>query len=193
MGKLKNKKLAVKSWNKIGKSQEIFRSKYGQFISRQYFINHFTGRKEEYIFHGETDGVRILAVTENNKVIAVREYQHAIDKTILQLPTGGIKRNESIEKAGLRELVEETGHKPKAIKNLGVCYHMPRSCPTLEFCLLAVGCKKAGKQKLSSSEPLEILTIPLREWLKMIKEGKVRQSASVVATVWALPYLKVKI
>lgn len=188
----KNSK-SLKLWEKRGNLKYLFRSKYGQYLGRQYFINPKSGKKEEYIFHGETDGVRILALTQNNKVIAVREYQQAIDKVILQLPTGGIKRNESIEKAALRELVEETGYKPKAIKNLGVCYHMPRSCPTLEFCFLATGCKKVGEKELSLGEPSEVLTVPLKEWFKMVKEGKVKQSASVAATVWALPFLKVKI
>lgn len=182
----------ARKWKKLNKADIIF-EKFGKFLKRQYFINPRTKKKKEFIFHGEEDGVRILALTKDNKVIVVREYQQAIDKTILQLPTGGVKKNEKVEKAALRELIEETGYKPKAIKNLGVSYLMPRSCPTLEYCFLATGCKKARRQKPSLSEPMEVLTIPLKDWTEMVRNGKIRQSASVVATVWALPYLKVEI
>jgi len=96
-----------------------FRSKYGQFIGKQLFKHPVTGKEEEYVFHGEGDGVRVLGLTDDKKVIAIREYQHAVDEIIVQLPPGGTKEKEKPQKAARRELLEETGYRAAKIIDLG--------------------------------------------------------------------------
>ncbi len=181
--------MKIKRWKKIGKFKDIFRSRFGQFIGRQLFKNPVTGRKEEYIFHGEPDGVRILGLTKNQKVVAIREYQHAIDEIIIQLPSGGIKKNEKQQGAAKREFLEETGYTAKKWVYLGESYSLPRSSPTKEYSFLALECQKIKNQKLDSREEIEVLEIPLARWIGWIMKGKIKQDASVVATFRALTRL----
>lgn len=183
----------IKRWKKIGKFQDIFRSKFGQFIGRQIFENPITGAKEEYIFHGETDGVRVFGLTADKKVIAVKEYQHAVDEIVLQLPTGGIKKGEKLEAAAERELLEETGYKAAKIINLGQSYSLSRSCPAREHSFLALGCEKINDQNLDVNEQIEILKIPLSEWVDLIQEGEIKQDTSVAVTFRALRHLGLSI
>jgi ADP-ribose pyrophosphatase len=180
----------MRKWKKIGKFQDIFRSKYGQFIGRQFFKNPLTSRKEEYIFHGEGEGVRIFALTQDKKVVVIKEYQHAVDEIILQLPTGGLKKGETHFLAAKRELLEETGYGFRKMIYLGESYSLSRSCPTKEYSFLAMECRKIKDQKLDSSEQIQILEMSLSGWVDLINKGKIKQDVSVSATFRALVRLK---
>ena len=183
----------IKCWKKIGEFVDIFRSTYGQFIGKQLFKNPFTDQEDEYIFHREGDGVRILGLTLDKRVITVREYQHAVDEIVLQLPTGDIKKDEKPQDAAERELLEETGYKPARLIDLGKSYSLPRSSPTREYSFLALGCEKIKNQNLDSNEQVEVAEIPLPEWISLVQNGEIKQDTSVAVTLRALSHLGLSI
>lgn len=63
--------------------------------------------------HDICDGVMILAITEDDEIIILRQYRPAIGDYLYELPAGMIDENEDIETAARRELFEETGLKAK--------------------------------------------------------------------------------
>lgn len=70
--------------------------------------NQQTSKRELVLHHG---AVGILAITKDDKMIIVRQYRKAVEKTLLEIPAGKIEPNEHDPLAvAKRELEEETGY-----------------------------------------------------------------------------------
>lgn len=74
------------------------------------------------------DCVVILPIDSKGNILLVRQYRHAVDKQLLELPAGSIDPGETPEAAATRELREETGYKPGRLENLGGFYAAPGYC-----------------------------------------------------------------
>jgi ADP-ribose pyrophosphatase len=65
------------------------------------------------------DYTSIVAVTEEGRIVIVRQYRPAVEKHTLELPSGLIDPGESPAEAAGRELLEETGYRAPSVEVLG--------------------------------------------------------------------------
>ncbi len=65
---------------------------------------------DAYYTFRSPDAVLILPITQDGRVIMVRQWRHARNKISTELPAGGIDSGETPEQAARRELLEETGY-----------------------------------------------------------------------------------
>ena len=65
--------------------------------------------KREIVEHAR--GVGVVAITENQEIILVKQYRKAIDSFIYEIPAGIVESGENIQDAAVRELEEEIGLK----------------------------------------------------------------------------------
>ena len=70
----------------------------------------------DYIQHN--GAAAVVPYDKDNKIIMVRQYRIGTDKSILEIPAGGINKGEDAYTAAVRELTEETGYKAKEVKHL---------------------------------------------------------------------------
>ena len=61
----------------------------------------------------------IIAVTDEGRVLAVRQYRPALERYTLELPSGIVDAGETAETAAWRELREETGYEAGEMEPLG--------------------------------------------------------------------------
>jgi ADP-ribose pyrophosphatase len=68
--------------------------------------------------------VVLIPVTERGEILLVRQYRHAIGRSIWELPAGSLEPGEDPRAAAVRECHEEVGLIPSSVERLGVF------CPT---------------------------------------------------------------
>ena len=77
-------------------------------------------QKEGEFYVIETnDWVNVLAITQEQEVILVRQFRYGTEEYSLEPPGGVIERGEDPIFAGQRELLEETGYSGKNPKIIG--------------------------------------------------------------------------
>lgn len=123
----------------------------------------------------------IIALTENNEVIMVRQYRHGQDKVTLELPGGVVPKGEDFELAAIRELSEETGYRCKKVSFLGKVDVNPALLTSEAHLFLAENCTLSGSQNLDLLEEIEIVLVPLIEIEDLIKSGEIGHSLTVAA------------
>jgi ADP-ribose pyrophosphatase YjhB (NUDIX family) len=100
------------------------------------------------------DGVSIIA-THEDKIIVLTQKQPGT-KTYHSIPGGYMDHEgESPKQTALRELMEETGMKPKSIK---LWKKFPRGgrLDSTHYLFIAKDCKKVGEQSLDGGEIIDI-------------------------------------
>ena len=130
----------------------------------------------------------IVAVTEKNEVVLVRQYRHSIRQVMIELPAGVIDPGETPEEGVRRELLEETGYAAGELVSIGAWYTDTGkvNCHVSVFFGRVLGLPRA--QHLDADEEIEILLHPGREVLQMIRNGEIRTAAYVAAILKAADY-----
>lgn len=186
--------MTVKLWPKIG-LPEILAQSDGRSLVRQKYRDPHTNEVSSFgLFQAEGFSCVVLAVTEDQKVLAIRQFRPSAEAVILELPAGRCKYPEQKPEAVAREEVaEETGgYEPDIVIPLTkkVINLEPAYSKHLFYPFLFMGCRKTDPQaKPDKGEYIETEEIPLSEWIEMCHEGKFLDPKSMVTTMLALKYL----
>ena len=97
--------------------------------------------------------VSAVALTEDNKVVMVRQYRHAIEETILEIPGGCVDDTDAnYQDAIARELLEETGYEFEHYEYLGKTSANRSTNNNWMHMYLATGGRKVQGQELDDNE-----------------------------------------
>lgn len=136
--------------------------------------------------------VVVFAATEDKRVIAVRQYRHAANKYMIEIPGGLSEKNESLEETARRELQEETGFVATRMVQLTdhPVWFDPASVRTPFWPYLALECYDSKIQK-SIPNKEKILIFSLSEWIEYIQRGKILDAKTIATTFLALKHLSI--
>jgi 8-oxo-dGTP pyrophosphatase MutT (NUDIX family) len=131
-----------------------------------------------------------FALTEDNKVIMVRQYRHAVGEVIIELPGGCVDdTDKDFQTAIARELLEETGYTFTSYESLGKISANPSTNTNWMHMFLAKGGRKVSVQKLDHNEEIIIELYSIDELKKMVRENKIIQAMHITCILYALEKL----
>ena len=130
--------------------------------------------------------VNAVAITEDNKVLMVRQYRHAADIVSLEIPGGVIDGDEQPQAAMLRELLEETGYHFDDIELIATVYANPATANNHTYCYLAKGGKKVQGQNLDEHEELIVEEYTIAEVKQLLLDNKIPQALHCTGLFYAL-------
>ena len=133
-------------------------------------------------------GVCVIALTDNNEILFVKQFRYPYMEEVLEIPAG--KRdslNEDPLECGKRELKEETGATAKRFIDLGKLYPTPGYCGEIIWMFAALELD-FGDCDPDDDEFLEISKIPLEKAVEMVMKGELKD-AKTQTTILKLKYM----
>ena len=123
--------------------------------------------------------VPVLNDGDDPHVILIRQFRHALNETILELPAGTRGWNEDWELCAQRELQEETGFRADSFKNLGEILPSPGVSNELMTLYLATGLHP-DPLPADADEEIEVMPTRLSDCLAMVQNGRIRDAKTII-------------
>lgn len=124
---------------------------------------------------------------EDPPILLVKQFRHAADGYIYEIPAGKLDDGEDPATCAARELREETGCDAESIEHLTTIYTTPGFTDERIHLYLARGLTH-GDVAHEQDEFMTIETVPLSRALAMIRDGEIVDAKSVCGILYAAGY-----
>jgi len=133
-----------------------------------------------------TGSVVVLAVDDSGKstrVLLERQYRHAANSFLWEIPAGRIDPGEKPLPAAKRELLEETGYTASNWRRIFKFYASPGFVAETMSVYLATGLR-LGKAQPEDDEKIQTRMLPLASALRMVLNGTIRDAKTISSILW---------
>ncbi|MBA3632214.1 MAG: NUDIX hydrolase [Acidobacteria bacterium] len=126
----------------------------------------------------------IVPVFADKTVALVKQYRHAAQKYLLEIPAGTLEKDENPEMGARRELEEEIGITAENIEKLTEFYVSPGFLTEKMHVFLATNLTET-KQSLEEDELIEIEKITFEQAFEKIKNSEIQDAKTIVGLILA--------
>lgn len=145
--------------------------------------------KDEYYVLEYPTWVNMVAFTEDDELLFVRQYRHGSGEIMVELPAGVVEEGEDPAEAARRELLEETGYSFTSIAYVCKLYANPATSGNLTYTYVLRGGKKVQEQQLDSSEDIEVVIMGIEEAKQFLFDNKIGQALHASALFYSFQKL----
>ena len=117
------------------------------------------------------------------RVLLIRQFRHAAEGYIWEVPAGRLDPGESPEACARRELAEETGMRARALERLTTIYTTPGFTDERIHLFLAYGLEQ-GDARREADEFMEVHTLPWSAVLDLVRSGQIQDGKTLTATMF---------
>ena len=188
------KKLKVRHGGpaKVVSSQEVFEGPLFRVMRDQ--IEEPTGKRvaRDVIRH---NGSAVILAVDNRKsrkdplVLIERQFRHAAQHYLYEVPAGKMDEGEDHLEAAKRELKEETGYTAKKWRKLVRYFASPGFLGEWMQVFLAEDLT-AGEAEPEEDESFELQFVPLSELLKLIDAGEIRDGKTMISAMYYARWIR---
>ena len=134
------------------------------------------------------DGVLVVPLTEDGRVLMGVERSPAFDREVLLLIGGEVEAGESLEETANRELQEELGWRAERIEFLGEL-HPFKYLTARQAVFLA---RELSPSRLPGDEryPLGTRRVPLADCVDLVRRGELHDAPTIAALCLAQAFLQ---
>ncbi len=137
------------------------------------------------------DYAAVLAITPDERVLIVRQYRPAVERYMLELPSGLVDPGETPEQAARRELLEETGYEAETLEVLGPMFPDTGRLGNRIWNCLATGARRVEGRAPEAG--IEVTVWTLAELARAMLDGRFDHSLHVATLMAAVVRGKLKL
>ena len=178
MQKLKNKR-----W--ITCTTELVKNTPIMDLKRKHCVHsHDKNRRHSFYVIESPAWCNIVPITEDGKIVLVRQFRIGINEETLEIPGGVVDRSDKNPKAtAIRELLEETGYAPikgAKILDLGWTHSNPAIFNNKTYAYAVGPVRKIKPQSLDVGEILRVVEMQIDKIPKLISSEKIAHALILI-------------
>jgi ADP-ribose pyrophosphatase len=134
------------------------------------------GHEVELAIVRHRPSVVLIPVQDDGRIVMIRQYRHALERDIWELPAGNVDEGESAEAAAARECEEEIGQVPAKVERLGSFYPTPGYCDEEMIFFRVSGLRPpapGSTHKPDEDEDIESRAMSAADAKAMVKRGEI--------------------
>jgi ADP-ribose pyrophosphatase len=140
--------------------------------------------KREIVNH--PGAVAVMAITEENKMIMVRQFRKPLERMLIEIPAGKLEPGEEPAVCAHRELQEETGYTCQQLRHQASFYTSPGFADEIVHLYRAENIQP-GPARPDEDEFVELIHVTLEEAEQLIANGDIRDAKTILAVyAWKL-------
>jgi len=164
---------------KILEKKTLWEGKFLRCIITTYIDSSSKAREWESVERVNCKGiVAIVPVTDNKEVLLIRQFRPPVNAYVVEFPAGLSEREDMLEEAARRELLEETGYSAKEMIYLTEGPLSSGASGEILTVFLAKGLalnplnqiQGQGIVRRDETEEIEVLKIPINELYQRLSE-----------------------
>ena len=168
-----------KPWKVIRSSRD---GSYRVFsIRTDHALSPRTGVSHDFFILESEPWVNVIAITEDEQILLVRQYRHGLQDVTLEIPGGLVDPGDTPLVAAQKELRQETGYEASEWISLGCVHPNPAIQSNECYTYVAKGAHLAGDLDLDDKEDISVVVKPLSDVPRLIQEGQITHALILAA------------
>mgnify|MGYP000599218907 FL=1 len=125
-------------------------------------------------------GAVLAAITDEGKMVMVRQYRKPAEKVMFEVPAGKIDKGEEPYKTAIRELKEETGYTATEVRFMTSFYPSVGYSDEVLYLYLCTGLV-AGDTDFDDNEAIDIEEWDVEDLFSMVMKGQIDDAKTIIA------------